>query len=243
MPKIPTLDKINTATDVPCVRKGCKALSKARCISPEGVPSPRAHSPRQYLFGYLTLGTMPDKPTSMTDAEKEAADKLAQDYLGEMVVPPTELPDDLPAKVDEPKDDAERIQDALDEIKVNAPAEEPPVAPGDHADLTDEQRDMAVQASLTRLLSMANPSDMLATMIRAQNITEPQAQLDLIGEHRVEILEIMNLMNELEVIDYQRQALMDLFEEVLTTTREKILAIIKTTETPSPEVPQPVTTG
>ena len=237
MPKIPTLDKINTATDVPCVRKGCKANSKARCISPEGVPSPRAHSPRQYLFGYLTLGTMPEKPTSMTDEEKKAADKLAQDYLGDIVVPPTELKDDLPPKVDEiePKDDAERIQDALDGIQPNAPA--------DHATLTDEAKDMAIQASLTRLLSMANPSDMLATMIRAQNITEPQAQLDLIGEHRVEILEIMNLMNELEVIDYQRQALMDLFEEVLTTTREKILAVIKTTETPSTEVPQPVTTG
>lgn len=236
MPKIPKLENINEPKDVPCVRKGCKANSKARCISQDGVPSPRVHSCRQYLFAYLTLNEMPEKPQSMSDEEKETCDKLARDYLGEIVVPPTIQDPDMPTGDDRIEkgdelptappvdDDAERIQDALDGIQPNAPVPDDRYEGGIR--FTDEQVNESAER-LVQMLSVENPSAMLSTMLHIMEADDPQEVLNALSDHRTAILEIMNLLNELEVIDFQRNTLRELFEDTILLTRNKMLDLIK----------------
>jgi len=173
-------------------------------MSPEGVKSPRAHGVRQYLFGYITLREMPEKPNSVTTEEKEKADKLAQEYLGDIVVPSDATGDDV----------------VLDSPKVDYTP-----SPSVTSDL--ESFTEALQSDVVQILSVGTPSQMLTTLLTLREKQAPQEVLDMLGEDREALLAIMNLMNEIEMIDLQRDSLNRMFEEKVAMARQKALALLK----------------
>jgi len=209
---IPPLDKITTAIDVPCVRSGCKANPKARCMSPEGVPSPRAHSCRQYLYAYITLGEMPDKPNSVTAEEKRKVDEAARKYLGEITVHPNQQNDD----------------DATgDDVVATGPAETTDSA------VTSDLQDFvnAIQGDqVSDIMQVADPAQMLVALLQVQGKEAPQEVLDFLGENRLAVIEIMNDLNELEILDLQLDSLRRLHADKIDQLRSKTLLLIKADE-------------
>lgn len=217
MPKIPPLDKINEPKDVPCIRTGCKANSKARCMSPEGVASPRVHAVRQYLFAYITLGEMPEKPNSVTAEEKLAADKLAQEYLGEIPV------DQFPGSNADLTGDDVLAGDA-------SQGSEPETTSAVVTDLQDFITALT-GPDASEIIKVADPAQMLATLLAIQKKEAPQDVLDMVGENRLAILEIMNGLNEVELLDLQMDSLRRLHDDKVNEVMSRILILVKAGDT------------
>jgi len=68
---------------------------------------------------------------------------------------------------------------------------------------------------------------MLTTLLTLREKQAPQEVLDMLGEDREALLAIMNLMNEIEMIDLQRDSLNRMFEEKVAMARQKALALLK----------------